>query len=575
MFKGVAISLATKCQLLFGLAVLVIIAGALAVPWQRMEQLAGQQNVKAARMLADVTLRQVHSGLPRGLFDEKNWNIASLPDVADYQAPKIIVLKIPGQAMVENDPISNAALDDFQSRPKEFEVGKLDSSAHLYRYAAAVRADESCIRCHTQWESWVHPHATTAATNTMHLNPTTTTAPATSLPVLNPAPAAPTGLPLDASAETPLVAIIRVDLPWQIDENQLLLNRIVVVVAGMLGGMLAIVVFYLITNRLILQPVRVLRNTAEKVGRGDLNIRSAISTGDEFQQLSETFNNMLATLSASQTQLEATNRSLDTRVGELAQTNVDLYEANRLKSEFLTNVSHELRTPLNAIIGFAELMAENPAVADDPRTARYVENVLTSARQLLELINDLLDLAKIEAGKLILRREAVNVADICDAMVSFMRPLAQKKNLTLTTAVPADLPPLQTDPARLQQVLYNFLSNAIKFTPQEGAVRIAAGKDADERVWISISDTGPGIAPEDQETIFQKFRQIDGSVTRQHSGTGLGLAIARELATLLGASIELTSTVGKGATFTVRIQVQPFAADGPVLGSSRIDPKLR
>jgi two-component system, NarL family, sensor histidine kinase BarA len=354
---------------------------------------------------------------------------------------------------------------------------------------------------------------------------------------------------------------------------------------------------------LILQPVRVLKNTAEKVSGGDWNIRSAISTGDEFQHLSETFNTMLANLKASRDQLEATNRSLDTRVGELAQSNVDLFEANRLKSEFLTNVTHELRTPLNAIIGFADLMAETAAKGGDPKQQRYSENIRASARQLLDLINDLLDLAKIEAGKLIVREEKVNVADMCEALANFMRPLAQKKNLAMELALDPDMPLITTDPGRFQQILYNFLSNAIKFTPNDGRVTItarseretaagtgevvggaavaaasmapasptpaaAAGAEPDSAVAgsagagmvtavrIAISDTGPGISTEDQKVIFDKFRQLDGSVTRHHAGSGLGLAISRELANMLGGRIELVSTPGKGATFALIVPVQ-------------------
>jgi two-component system sensor histidine kinase BarA len=408
---------------------------------------------------------------------------------------------------------------------------------------------------------------------------------------------------LIGGAGEPVVGVVRIDVPFQTDESQLLLNRIVIVVAGMLAGTLAIVVFYLITSRLILQPVRVLKNTAEKVSGGDLNIRSAISTGDEFQHLSETFNTMLANLKASRDQLEATNRSLDTRVGELAQSNVDLFEANRLKSEFLTNVTHELRTPLNAIIGFADLMAETAAKGGDPKLQRYSENIRASARQLLDLINDLLDLAKIEAGKLVIREEKVNVADMCEALANFMRPLAQKKNITLEMALDPEMPVIATDPGRFQQILYNFLSNAIKFTPNDGRVTITAkpereavtggrgdtetgraGDGATElgasevggggapegtaasrvtAVRIAISDTGPGISLEDQKVIFDKFRQLDGSVTRHHAGSGLGLAISRELANMLGGRIELASTPGKGATFSL---IMPVALDrGPMV----------
>ncbi len=575
MAKGITISLAAKCQLLFGLAVVVIIAGALAVPWQRMEQLAGQQNIKAARMMADVQLRQVHvqAGVP--VFTDDRWNAASLPDIPDYPPPRIVVLPMPQPAATGDDALSNEALRQFLSHTRDTEYGRVDDKGRVYRYAAAVRLEADCLKCHSQWQSWAQPGdeafptyapATHAAADTqLALHPP-------GLPPGNPVPATAPAPAVHAAQAAmsggPLVALIRVDLPWQIDENQLVLNRIVLVVSGMLGGTLAVVVFYLITSRLILQPVRVLRNTAEKVARGDMNIRSAISTGDEFQQLSETFNTMLVTLQASQKQLEATNLSLDTRVGELAQSNVDLYEANRIKSEFLTNVSHELRTPLNAIIGFAELLSANKA-AEDPKVARYLENIQSSAKQLLDLINDLLDLAKIEAGKVVMRREKVNVADVCEAMLNFMRPLAQKKEIELTLAVQPDIPLVTTDPGRLQQVLYNFLSNAVKFTPPRGAVKISARVEEADMVRVSVADTGPGISEKDQEYIFEKFRQIDGSVTRQHSGTGLGLAISRELAALLGGKIELQSIVGKGATFTL---VLPIGADASSMPAARITP---
>src|SRR5213595_1405040 len=151
---------------------------------------------------------------------------------------------------------------------------------------------------------------------------------------------------------------------------QVFLNRIVIFLAGVIAGILAIIVFYLITTRLILQPVRVLQETAEKVSEGDLNIRSDINTGDEFQVLSETFNTMLLNLKTSADQLRAVNKSLDARLGQLAESNVALYESNRLKSEFLANVSHELRTPLNSILGFAELLKDSNGHDADSKSAR-------------------------------------------------------------------------------------------------------------------------------------------------------------------------------------------------------------
>ncbi len=547
--KELTISLATKCQLLFGFAVLVIIAGALAVPWQRMEQLTSREPVYEARLAADMALRQAHveniTAISRGNISAL-WQAAHLRGL-HYPPPVILPLEKMATVPHAATRFDAAAIAYFLKHSNQNQYGKLSQRlAHhpVYQYAAAVRASVSCLRCHTRWRSWVLPGKSHQTANS---------AGTSARPPIRAARLAPSS----PRAPAPLVAVVRVSMPVTPDLDQLLLNRVVIVVSGLIGGSLAIVVFYLITTRLILQPVRVLRNTAEKVARGDLDIRSAISTGDEFEQLSDTFNTMLATLKASQDQLEATNRSLDTRVGELAQSNTDLFQSSKMKSEFLTNVSHELRTPLNAIIGFAELLATAKPSADDPRWNRYIDNILTSARQLLDLINDLLDLAKIEAGKIVLRLERVNVPDICESLVNFMRPLAQKKNIELSLTVHTPIPLVTTDPARFQQILYNFLSNAIKFTPEEGRVNITVATLEAREVKISVTDTGPGIAPEHHAAIFEKFNQLDSSVTRRHGGTGLGLAISHELAAMLHATIELVSEVGKGTTFSLLMPITP------------------
>ena len=216
-----------------------------------------------------------------------------------------------------------------------------------------------------------------------------------------------------------------VDIPSQTHSSQLLLNRVFLLTAGLLAGTLAIIVFSLITTQIILHPVRVLQETAEKVSEGNLNIRSDISTGDEFEQLSETLNTMLANLQHNADQLRAANKSLDMRIGQLAESNVALYESNRLKSEFLANVSHELRTPLNSILGFAELLKESAAA--DPRSSRFVQNILQSGKNLLDLINDLLDLAKIEAGRMEVRSEPLSLNDLFEGLGSILKPLTEAK----------------------------------------------------------------------------------------------------------------------------------------------------
>ena len=199
----------------------------------------------------------------------------------------------------------------------------------------------------------------------------------------------------------------------------------------------------------------------------------------------------------------------------------------------------------------------------DPKAARYLQNILTSGRNLLELINDLLDLAKIEAGRMDVRSEPLSLADLFEGLINLLKPLAEAKDLTIDSSVASDVPILQTDPAKLQQVLYNLLSNAIKFSPTAGQIDLTARTEDAEHVRIIVRDRGPGIEPEKHEVIFEKFRQIDGSVTREHSGTGLGLAISRELVALLGGTIGVDSVQGQAATFWVvlPLKTQPGQRD--------------
>jgi signal transduction histidine kinase len=360
-----------------------------------------------------------------------------------------------------------------------------------------------------------------------------------------------------------LLGIVVVDIPSQVNENQLFLNRAFILLAGLIAGTLATGVLYVITTRLILQPVRVLQETAEKVSQGDLNIRSDISTGDEFEQLSETFNTMLANLKSGDEQLRDINKALDLKLVQLGETNVALYESNRLKSEFLANVSHELRTPLNSILGFAELLRESVRENPDQKAARYLQNILASGRNLLDLINDLLDLAKIEAGRMDVRSEPLSLNDLFEGLNNLLKPLAEGKDLSIVPTIAPDVPILETDPSKLQQVLYNLLSNAIKFSPVAGRIDLTAELPDPEKIRITVKDRGPGIEPEKQELIFEKFRQIDGSVTREHSGTGLGLAISRELIALLGGTMGVNSILGEGATFwlVIPVKIQPGQHD--------------
>jgi signal transduction histidine kinase len=284
------------------------------------------------------------------------------------------------------------------------------------------------------------------------------------------------------------------------------------------------------------------------------------------------FNTMLESLKANQDELTSANKTLDLKLVEMAESNVALFEANKVKGEFLANVSHELRTPLNSIIGFAEILQETLEGRTGPvdeKRRRYAANIITSSRRLLELINDLLDIAKIEAGKMTLRLSRVSVIDTLEGLVTLIKPQAEKGNVRLFVEVAPRLPMVRTDPGKLQQIVFNFLANAVKFTPPGGTVtlradvgnrgadRIATPRDRPTHLRIAVADTGPGISEADQDKVFDKFTQLDPGVTKTHGGTGLGLTIARELAEMLGGTIAVESTLGRGATFVLTLPIEP------------------
>jgi PAS domain S-box-containing protein len=250
---------------------------------------------------------------------------------------------------------------------------------------------------------------------------------------------------------------------------------------------------------------------------------------------------------------------------ELETQNRRIQEANRLKSEFLANMSHELRTPLNAILGFGELLRDGVVSPDSPQHGEFLDHILKSGRHLLELINDVLDLAKVEAGKVEFRPEPLDLQLIVDEVTSVVRAIAVEKSIHLSASVDPDLREgVFLDPARLKQILYNFLSNALKFTPAGGTVTVRARAEGEANLLLEVEDTGPGIAPQDVGRLFVEFQQLDTGAARHHAGTGLGLALTRKLAEAQGGSVGVRSTPGQGSVFHVvlprRAPFHPTAA---------------
>jgi signal transduction histidine kinase len=238
---------------------------------------------------------------------------------------------------------------------------------------------------------------------------------------------------------------------------------------------------------------------------------------------------------------------------EIAEKSEQLAEASRHKSQFLANMSHELRTPLNAILGYAELLADGIYGELAPRAAGVLERVQNNGRHLLALINDVLDLAKIEAGQLVFTLEDYSLPDVVQSVVSGTEGMARNKGLDLTVEIAPGLPTGHADARRLQQVLLNLIGNAVKFT-DVGLVAIRATAENGNFV-LTVRDTGPGIAPEDHGRIFEEFQQVDSSNTRKKGGTGLGLAISKRMIEMQGGTISVDSELGKGATFRVVLPI--------------------
>ena len=244
---------------------------------------------------------------------------------------------------------------------------------------------------------------------------------------------------------------------------------------------------------------------------------------------------------------------------EIARKNLELAEASRMKSAFIANMSHELRTPLNAIIGFTGALLMKLPGPLTPDQDKQLNTIRTSARHLLSLINDILDVAKIEAGKVTLQLESINCQDLVEQTTDSLRPLAEQKGLILSLELPGEPLRIESDRRALTQIIINLINNAIKFT-DTGAIKVALGRSLIDGVLMtrfSVADTGVGIRTEDQPKLFQAFSQLDSTSTRHAEGAGLGLYLCQNLANLLGGTLSFTSEFDKGSVFTLTLRDKP------------------
>jgi|GEM_PF-5797610 len=320
------------------------------------------------------------------------------------------------------------------------------------------------------------------------------------------------------------------------------------------------VIFAFLVVRGITQPLNKIVEASQRIVSGDLHVNTDINSRDEIGILANAFNSMVKHVEERTETIKTANEELFKKKQEMEILNEELVKANKTKSQFLANVSHELRTPLNSIMGFSELLSEKSFGELNEKQTQYVNYINTSGSHLLHLINNILDLSKIEAGKFELEPEEFPLADVIGEVLSIIRPMAYKKAVVVESKTTPLSPTVRLDREKFKQIMLNLLSNAVKFNKSGGRVSIdwdiseeAKGDIMERILHISVKDTGIGIKDEDIPKIFREFEQLDSSITREYGGTGLGMALTKKLVELHGGRIWVESEYGKDTTFNLVI----------------------
>ncbi len=521
-------SLERKCRFLFGGFILILIGGSFFLYERNTEHLAYDQLSTTCSLLVEqIVGRQLITGCrpaPSDATEEeqkktnlaleefrKKWEERWPRSLQAYQHWTIKPHAKKLTPSTDDNSLPPERLKEFLSDKSKQDYNQLILSQKVNYYYGAIRATHTCLACHQTSEQ------------------------------------------TPAKEDGDLIAVVKIRIPTEWIAEGMHGNHALLISTAFVTAVLIMCGSYIIVRYVIVKPVKHLKEVSDAISAGELNVRSEIQTNDEFEDLSHAFNRMLRNLVSMQDRLRKVNGDLDHKVDELAQANLALYDSNRLKGDFLATMSHELRTPLTMILGFSEVLLSSPGLSD--KQQRWASNIRSSGGQLLNLINDILDLAKIEAGKMQLRPVEFSTYDVCEGLLTLFRPMAEKKNIDLHGSFAPGIPLLRQDVVKFQQILSNLLSNAIKFTPEGGRVQLRAEADAGQ-ITLTITDTGVGIAPEEQELVFEKFRQSGNPLTREQGGTGLGLSIVRELSRILGGSVTLQSELGRGSTFVVRLPLQ-------------------
>jgi len=363
-----------------------------------------------------------------------------------------------------------------------------------------------------------------------------------------------TGYPLFQQVEGLVEQVVRIEESsmGRLRAATALANRQAFYLMGglIIASILLALLLGFVTSWSFIIPVREAQGFLGRLAKGDFGTRVVVPNQDEFGALAARMNDMSAELR----RLYEDQREAARQLGTL---NSQLARASQAKSEFLANMSHELRTPMNAILGFTEMILDD-VYGEVPAEVRSpLEDVQTCGRQLLRLINDVLDLSKIEAGRLELGGGEYSVQEIVDVVHASLRSLALEKHLAFTATVSPDIPPARGDGRRITQCLMNLAGNAIKFT-RHGKVEIGARLDGEWLVY-RVRDTGIGIPKDEVENVFAEFRQVDAAITREYGGTGIGVSITKRLVEMHGGRIWVESELGKGSTFFFTV---PLHADG-------------